>query len=355
MISRYLIFAALCLFVNCIVNAEDTGFPPKPECYEGMTTEMINVKREAFRDSGKLKAELIRFLPINGRFDFQEFPWFKNTFDVQEEILRPVLLEIFNEARLKDLDDPKYHLDRLRAMRSITGLGRCADEETKQLLRKLSTDLSTPKVVRMRAVEAYLQSADPEETKNALLRSLVGEERMDSQDRSSICEYARMVFVAADSEKKEAIIHALILALSREDNKWLFRVYDNILCEMSKDYANSRQRLDIVKRLISAPSLCKVDDYVMPELQEKLKILQKTRLNINISTNIEAIKARNFNVPLQADETNELISISLDSMENNVLEAGQGNNWVIRKLAVLGAGGMLIIALGFGLWKLTRK
>ena len=89
-----LMLTLLCLSAPRAAGAEGTGFPPWPECYEGVTSESVARKREAFRNPDKLKAELLRFLPINGRFDFTEFPWFKKTFDVQDEFLRPVLLEI---------------------------------------------------------------------------------------------------------------------------------------------------------------------------------------------------------------------------------------------------------------------
>ena len=352
---RCLLALSLIVVSSLTTVGEDVGFPPWPECYENSTPESIAFKRDAFRDPAKLKAELLRFLPINGRFDFKEFPWFKKTFEVQDEVLRPVLLEIYKESRKKDLSDPNNHLDWLRTMRSLTGLGICADNNTKQLLLSLATEVSDVRDMRMRSLAAYLQTADPEEAKNALIRFLVEGERMDSQTRSSICRYALAAFKDASPEKKAAILESLYAALSREDNKWLFRVYDDILCKISKEYANSHQRLAILKRLINAPSLCKVDDYAMPELQEKLKVLQKMRLYTNINTNLTTLNGRDFNLPLPVSATNEVAETTSESTDTKVgVENKQAKKrYSIDVLSLIGGAAVLI--LGLGLWHLSRK
>ena len=178
---------------------------------------------------------------------------------------------------------------------------------------------------------------------------------MDSQSRSGVCRYALAAFTQATPEKKAAILESLYAALSHEDNKWLFRVYDDILCKISKEYANSHERLALLKRLINAPSLCKVDDYAMPELQEKLKVLQKMRLYTNINTNLTTLKGRDFNLPLPVSATNEVTETASKSIDT---KAGAENNQAkkansIGVLSIIGGAAVLILGLGF--WLLARR
>ncbi|MEI6647637.1 MAG: hypothetical protein WCP12_16490 [bacterium] len=280
---------------------------------------------------------------------------FKVSRAISDEQLHRVLMEIYNEASEKrSFLTPKsveWNKNR-RAVAGVLGwLPVCGDIPVKEFLMDYAVEKKNDVLNRSDALLSYLRIADAEESKNALLRFLVEGDRMDCQSRSSICEDARTVFMDAPSMKKIAILEALYASLAKEDNKWLFRVYDNILCEMSKGYANSRQRHDILQRLIKAPSLCKADDYAMPELQEKLKVLQKTRLSANISTNLAALKAKNLNLPQPDLATNKVIAVEDNAVANEKTVSG-----VRRSLGVyvlLGIPALLL--LGFGAWKLTRK
>jgi hypothetical protein len=235
---------------------------------------------------------------------------------------------------------------------SVGWMGTVADSNTKTFLLGLTKDASTDANLKSQAISSYLIAADAEETKNALLRFLVEGDRMDCQERSSICAYAKMVFKDANPEKKEAIRLSLFVALSKEDNKWLFRVYDDILCKISKDYANSHERLALLKRLINVPSLCKVDDYAMPELQEKLKALQKIRLSTNISTNLSALNARNFNLPQPDLSTNEVTTLDTNEAAAKPNTVGTTR----RSIGMYAISGLSVfLLLSFGAWKLTRK
>jgi hypothetical protein len=332
------------------VSAEETGLPPWPECYEGVTPESIAYKRAAFKNPDKLKAELLRFLPINGRFDFTEFPWFKKTFDVQDEVLRPVLLEIYKEASLKDLTAPNNHVERLRAMRSLTGLGICADNDTKQLLLSRATEVSDVRDMRMRSLAAYLQAADPEETKNALLRFLVEGDRMDSMARLGVYEYARMAYDVASPEKKAAILAALITAANKEEGKIEFMKVDKILAERSATYRYSRERLAMLERHSLAPPTTNL--YTDRDLKAALQECRKYKTHTNISTNLADLKTRNFNVPQPDLATNDVIA----AVESNAVAEEKTDNGAGRSIGMymlLGIPALLL--LGFGAWKMARK
>jgi len=134
------------------------------------------------------------------------------------------------------------------------------------------------------------------------LRFLAEGDRMDSQSRSTIIWSTLMVYQDATAEKKRAIVESLCVALAGEDHKWLFRVYDDVLCQISPHYRHSLQRRDILARLVKAPALCKADDYAMPELEEKLREIEKANLHTTISTNLSALKERDFSQPLPEEE-----------------------------------------------------
>lgn len=347
---RFIITCSLIGVVASKLVGEETAFPPWPEYYENSTTETIASKRDAFRDPAKLKLELMQALSINGRFDFEEFPWFKKTFDVQDEVLRPVLLEIFNESKRNDFSDPSNHLERLRAMRSLTGLGICADDGSKQLLISLATEASNIQDLRLRALAAYLQAADPEETKNALLRFLVEGDRMDSMARLGVYGYARMAYDVASSKKRAAITAALIAAANKEECKIEFMKVDKILAERSETYRLSRQRLAMLERHSLEPPTNNL--YTDRDLKAALKECRKYRTHTNVSTNLAAFKARNFNLPLPASATNEVMSAE----DNNAVVDEKTGNSAKRNVGTYALFGItVLILLGFGAWRLTKK
>ena len=343
-----LILVACLLVCKTVLSSEDED-------------AVVQKHRIEFQNPEKLKHQLISMFSSLDGVDRQGIERLKQRFDISDNIMRSVAMEIYEESlvavkeKRTDGVDGGLNTYRQQVAGALFCLGLSVDQSTKQMLVAIVTDSATESSFRRQAISSYLLAADPEEAKNVLLRFLVEEDRMDSQERSTICDYARMVFNDANPEKKEAILSVLFVALSREDNKWLFRVYDEILCKISKQYANSHQRLAILRRLINAPSLCKADDYAMPELQEKLKVLQKMRLYANINTNLTTLKGRDFNLPLPVSATNEVNETAPESTEP---KAG-GENMQIKKTNSIGVlsliGGVSVLILGFGFWKLARR
>ncbi|MEI6647983.1 MAG: hypothetical protein WCP12_18240 [bacterium] len=309
-----------------------------------------------YKDDASLKNNLISDFTAEECRSWKETNEFITQFAIPDDQLHRVLMDIYRnvtEKKASVVADSREGIDNRRIIEGVLSwLPACPSTETKTFLIDFAANGNEGSQLRSTAIASYLRIADSEEAKNALLRFLVEGNRMDCQARSSICEYAKMVFKDANSEKKEAILFSLFVALSREDNKWLFRVYDDILCKISKEYANSRQRLTILQRLINAPSLCKADDYAMPELREKLKALQIIPRSTNISTNLAALNARNFNLPQPDLATNDTIA----AVEDNAVANEKPVSTAKRSLGVyvlLGIPPLLL--LGFGAWKLTRK
>jgi hypothetical protein len=225
---------------------------------------------------------------------------------VTDEQLHRVLMEIYREAEDKlqtltpDTEEWNYNLGLVDGV--IRWLPKCKGIPVKDFLLAYAASDEKHRHTRQAAIRSYLRVADAEETKKVLLRFLAEGDRMDSQSRSTIIWSTLMVYQDATAEKKRAIVESLCVALAGEDHKWLFRVYDDVLCQISPHYRHSLQRRDILARLVKAPALCKADDYAMPELEEKLREIEKANLHTTISTNLSALKERDFSQPLPEEE-----------------------------------------------------
>jgi hypothetical protein len=276
--------------------------------------------------------------------------------EVTDEQFHRVLMDLYKEAASKwpmlTPSTEEWTKNKQIVIGVLACLPMCGEVPVQGFLLDYVASKEKENFTRTVALSSYLRVADAEEAKEVLLRFLVGEERMNSQARSSICEYARTAFMEADAEKKAAILESLYAALSKEDNKWLFRGYDNLLCELSTQYADSHQRLAILKRLINSPSLCKADDYALPELQEKLKVLQKTHLYTNISTNIVSLAVQNVNTPQPGFLTNsEKGDVREGPDTEPITEDAAGRSPGRRVLF----GALALLLLGFGAWRFMWK
>ena len=150
-----------------------------------------------------------------------------------DEQLHRVLMDIYREAENKllaltpDTEEWNYNLGLVDGV--IRWLPKCKGIPVKDSLLAYATSEEKHRHTKQTAILSYLRVADAEETRDVLLRFLVGENRMDLGSRSSICRYAQTAFMEADAAKRAAILESLYVALSREENKCNFHVYDDIL------------------------------------------------------------------------------------------------------------------------------
>jgi len=307
-------------------------------------------------DDARLKERMIDYFYADQGDPWKNFDGFKDSSAVMDEQLHRVLMNLFREAEVKlSALTPKteeWNHYKVIANGVIRWLPKCGEIPVKDFLLDYAASNKNDSWLRQTAIFSYLRVADAEEAKDALLRFLVGDDRMDSQARSSICWDARTAFMEADARKRSAILESLYVALAREDNKWLFRVYDNILCELSHHYADSHQRLAILLRLINSPSLCKGDETAMPWLLEQQKVLQKKRLTTNISTNLAVLESTDFSLPqsdLPADGAAEAVRENAGAGPQTADGSKRGPG----RYAVFGFPALLL--LGFGAWLWSRR
>jgi hypothetical protein len=315
----------------------------------------IAVPASAGMSDSELKGRMIDSYFYTGEGEsWQEFKHFKELSAVTDEQLHRVLMDIYREAENKllaltpDTEEWNYNLGLVDGV--IRWLPKCKGIPVKDSLLAYATSEEKHRHTKQTAILSYLRVADAEETRDVLLRFLVGENRMDLGSRSSICRYAQTAFMEADAAKRAAILESLYVALSREENKCNFHVYDDILSELSGDYVHSHQRLAILEKLIDAPPLCKADEFVMPNLTKKLKELQKTQRTTNINTNLSALKERDFNQPSPEEER---IALEMPPDALNTTDAAQEKSTETGRksfYALAAIAGLLgVLALWFGL------
>jgi hypothetical protein len=188
---------AICLFASTSLLSSETE--------DRTVTEKYRVE---YQDPVKLKSRLLNMLSSIEGYDGAKIERLKQRFDISDEIMRSVAMEIYNES-IKTLSE-KSSSSNDRVLNTYRGqvdialfcLGLSADQSTKQMLLALVKDSATESSFRQQAISSYLRAADPEEAKNALIRFLVEGERMDSMARLNLYAYARTAYDVASPEKK---------------------------------------------------------------------------------------------------------------------------------------------------------
>lgn len=276
---------------------------------------------------------------------------------VTDEQLRRVLASIYaeSEAAFAQARDQYARMtSSLRRANAIRELGSCADNGTKTFLLDMAADRSKDGVLRTVALSSYLRAADANEAKDALIRVLVGEERMGSLERLSVYSSARVSYEDSTSqEKKTAILAALVAAASREEGKIEFMKVDRILAERSAAYLRSHERLAMLERHRLEPPTANL--YTDRDLKTALDEARKVRHYTSVSTNLVALKARNFNQPLADDGWANLI-IPPPVAPAAAAAAGSETPRASRRIVLYTLGGAAVVTLVVaGVWRFRRR
>ena len=303
-------------------------------------------------DDATLKLYLTQNFIADESMKWEKIDGVKERFAVTDDQLHRVLMVIYRETEAeRPTLTPKTREwnNNHRTIEGVLGwLPKCGDIPVKDFLMSYATTKEHAQRLRESAILSYLREADAEEAKNALLRFLVEGDRMNPMERLSIYEYARMAYDSASPEKKAAILAALIAAANKEEGKIEFMEVDKILAARSKAYKFSRQRLAMLERHSLEPPTTNL--YTDRDLKAVLEECRKYKSHTSISTNLAALKSRDFNLPQPDLATNDLI----EAVNNT--DTGSNDGTAKRSLGVYALFGLVAsLVLGFSVWKLSKK
>ena len=313
--------------------------------------------RESLRDDETLKACLGTRLwgdndvVYEGWTPWDMALWFRrDAGGLEDERLHKALVEIYREAESQTGRDAKDLMTRVALW-----LGVCADDATKAFLLEVAGDKTKDGFLRGTAVASYLRIADAEEAKDALIRFLVGGERLDDMTRLALYQNAQMAWHETESvEKKAAILAALYAALSVESPPWVFRVGDQIVREMSPRYAASKERLVLLEKALARP-FPERRERTKLELESRLKEMRKLKVLASVSTNLAVLRDRDFNQPLPEEERIALMTHPIARQAANAPQEEQPQTARTDLYAFGGAAAAALAAVGAWLFIRRRK
>ena len=286
---RRLIFFQIALLVVLTgVASEETNATQ----HEGGHT----VWTEYFSNDDNLKTYLRgEFLAEEGA-DWETVIQFKKRFSISDERLRKTVLSLYEES-LASKQNTASHQDALQGdllrQNALFWLASCADAHVKEFLLDYAASQGNDSVARGIAVSSYLRVADANEARDALVRFLVGRDRMDDMTRLSLYQYAQMTWHETDSvEKEAAILAALMVAAAHGEGKIGFVEVDRIIAMRSDAYRRSRERLALLEHHSLEPPTANL--YTDADLGMALAEARKFRVHTSVNTNADLLKARDF-------------------------------------------------------------
>ena len=291
----------LCLLLTGNVVSQDRVRYEDWIRFEEITDEGLAWARDTYNQPETLKKNLTS---SEGGLDLDlwEIPFLIRKFNIAEDTLRRVLMEVCHEMaettgwesyRHDNQQDGLVH-DKRNLQQAIEWLGYCADETGKEFLMAVASDGTKGDIYRTAAVRAYLQRADARQARDALVRFFSDTKGIPYAPYSSaIAVYDES---EGDAQKCEAIAASLIVALARESHRGLFYDTDKKLAMRSKEYATSAQRLAMLKRMSKLPPTNGYGDSAK-SLDPALASFRFRLFKTNVSTNLTELMARDFGKP----------------------------------------------------------
>ena len=262
--------------------------------------------REFYNNPEKLKESLMFNFTCDQFFDDWEIPFFKRKFHIADDVLRPVLMDIYKSVehlggeKIQHGEPRELLSDKRRLLWSIVWLGYCADEATKGFLMDITIDDTKANDYRIPAIRAYIQCADAQQMRDALMRFFIG---MNGRPYKPYLQAFEVYDESeSDMQKREAIVASLIVALAREENKVEFANIDKRLAARNKEYATSAQRLAMVQRMSKLPPSTFRD--TDPDLKTALESFNTRTKLTSVSTNLTELMARDFTKPPEKPKEN---------------------------------------------------
>jgi len=218
--------------------------------------------REDLKDKTKMR-ECMNKLLGSRLTDLAKAGTFKQKFDVSDEAMQGVLMDIIRESSVKaglekyqqsgsvEVYTANWHL-----REAIKWMETCANAEGKRLLMDIATDNSKDDFFRSSAIRTYMSRADMQEKWDTVVRFLADDEvRLALRFDFNAYSVAMEVYDRAenDTQKREAIVVAISAALAKEEDKKAFAEADKLLAERSTEYAESPQRKAALERMNKPP------------------------------------------------------------------------------------------------------
>lgn len=279
------------------------GVEAHPSTFPGSTLDEVSPMRQGwchFGENDALRTSLLDVDTLKRHFinifafitdvvRIDETTWgdasqFRERMGLSDEHLSAALIKVYREAAERkrglpaDNRDVPWH-ERYQH-KALDWLGVCSDLSARAFLLEVAADKSEKNRFRTAALLSYIRVASPDETKRALIRFLIEDERMDPGQRTAIYRGAQEVYAEASALKRRAIRSSFIVAAAHETQSG-FRAVDGVLAGWSDAYRRSHERLSLMKQ----------------HADEDAK--QQTGYDVtavfHVNTNLAVLKANNLN------------------------------------------------------------
>ena len=171
---------------------------------------------------------------------------------LSDEHMSAALVKVYREAAEGKRGLPEGNRDlpwhERYQHKALDWLGVCSDLSARAFLLEVAENKAEKTCLRKAALLSYIRVASPDETKRALIRFLIEDERMDAGQRAAIYKGAQEVYAESGALKRRAIRSSLIVAAAREETQGGFECVDGILAGWSDIYRRSHERLALLKQ-----------------------------------------------------------------------------------------------------------
>ncbi|MGI6496197.1 MAG: hypothetical protein ACOX5G_08935 [Kiritimatiellia bacterium] len=252
-----------------MVTIAHAGVEVHPSTFPGSTLDEVSPEAKGWRHSGDADAWRSSLLNVDvlkrhfiNIFAFEtdvaridETTWgdacqFRERMGLSDEHLSAALIKVYREAAERkrglsaDNRDVPWH-ERYQH-KALVWLGVCSDLSARAFLLEVATDTSEESCFRTAALLSYIRVASPDETKQALIRFLIEDDRMDPQQRAALYGGAREVYAEAGTLKRRAIRSSFIVAATHEETRGGFEIVDGVLAGWDDVYRRSHERLALM-------------------------------------------------------------------------------------------------------------
>lgn len=177
---------------------------------------------------------------------------FRAHMGLSDEHLSAALIKVYREAAERKRGLPDNNRDvpwhERYQHEALVWLGVCSDLPARAFLLAVTADKSEKNRFRTAALLSYIRVANPDETKRALIRFLIEDERMDPGQRAAIYGGAQEIYAEASALKRMAIRSSFIVAAAHEETQGGFGAVDGVLAGWSDAYRRSHERLALMKQ-----------------------------------------------------------------------------------------------------------